>query len=54
MVKNLPVTWKTWVKALGWEDPLAEDVATCSSILAGRNQWTEESGRLQAMGSQKS
>ena len=38
---------------MGWEDPLDEEVATHSSILAGKIQWTEESGRLQSTGSQK-
>ena len=36
MVKNLPAIWETWVKSLGWEDPLEEDMATHSSILAWR------------------
>ena len=40
------------VRSLGWEDPLEEDVATHSSILAWRIPWTEEPGRLQSMGSQ--
>ena len=34
MVKNLPAAWKTWVQSLGQEDPLEEDMATHSSILA--------------------
>ena len=33
-VKNLPVMQKTWVRSLGWEDPLEESTATHSSILA--------------------
>ena len=37
MVKNLPAIWETWVKSLGWEDPLKEGMATYSSILAWRN-----------------
>ena len=36
MVKNLPAMWKTWLPSLGWEDPLGEDMATHSSILAWR------------------
>ena len=36
MVKNLPAVWETWVRSLGWEDPLEEDMATYSSILAWR------------------
>ena len=35
-----------WVGSLGWEDPLEEDMAIHSSILAWRIPWTEESGRL--------
>ena len=37
----------------GWEDPLEEVMATHSSILAWRIPWTEESGRLQSVGSQR-
>ena len=36
VVKNLPTMWETWVRSLGWEDPLEEDMATHSSILAWR------------------
>ena len=36
MVKNLHAMWETWVQFLGWEDPLEEDMATHSSILAWR------------------
>ena len=35
-VKNLPAVWETWVRFLGWEDPLEEGMATHSSILAWR------------------
>ena len=35
-VKNLPAMWETWVRSLGWEDPLEEGMATYSSILAWR------------------
>ena len=52
-VKNLSTLQETWVQSLGWEDPLAEGMATHSSILAWRIPWTEESGRLQSMGSQR-
>ena len=34
MVKNPPTMWETWIRSLGWEDPLEEDMATHSSILA--------------------
>ena len=36
MVKNLPAMWKTWVRSLGWEDPLEEAMATHSNIFAWR------------------
>ena len=36
MVKSLPAMRETWVQSLGWEDPLDEDMATLSSILAWR------------------
>ena len=35
-VKNPPTVWGTWVRALGWEDPLEEGMPTHSSILAWR------------------
>ena len=46
-------TQETRVRSLGWEDPLEEEMATCS-ILAQKTPWTEEPGRLQTMGLQKS
>ena len=36
MVKNPPAMQETWVRSLDWEDPLEEDIATHSSILAWR------------------
>ena len=36
MVKNLPATWEIWVQSLSWEDPLEEEMAIHSSILAWR------------------
>ena len=42
------------VRSLGWEDPLEESMATRSSVLAWRIPGTEEPGRLQSMGLQKS
>ena len=53
MVKNLPIMQETWVQSLGGEDPLEEEMATVSSILAWRIPWTEEPGGLQSMGSQR-
>ena len=34
MVRNLPAIWETWVRSLGWKDPLEEGMATHSSIRA--------------------
>ena len=39
MVKNPPATWETWVRSLGWEDPLEKGKATHSSIPAWRIPW---------------
>ena len=39
MVKNPPAIQETWVRSLGWEDPLEEGMATHSSILAWRILW---------------
>ena len=44
---------ETGVQSLGREDPLEKEMATHSSILAWEIPWTEESGRLQSMGSQR-
>ena len=52
-VKNLPAVQETWVRSLGWEDPLEKEMATHSSILAWKIPWTEEPGGLQSMGSQR-
>ena len=46
MVRNLPAIQETWVKSLDGEDPLKEEMATHSSMLAGIILWTEKSGRL--------
>ena len=40
LVKNLPAMWETWVRFLGWEDPLEKGKASHSSILAWRIPWT--------------
>ena len=56
MVKNhLPMqeTQELWVQSLGWEDPLEEEMATHSSILAWRIPWKEEPGGLWPMRSQR-
>ena len=54
MVKNPPAKQETHVRSLGGEDPLENEMATHSSILAWEIPWPEESGGLQSMGSQKS
>ena len=53
MVKNPPAVQETWVQFLGLEDPLEEEMATHSSILAWRIPQIEEPGGLQSMGSQR-
>ena len=53
MVRNLPAMKKTWVRSVGREDPLEEDMAIHSSFLAWKLPWTQESGRLQSIGSQR-
>ena len=53
MVKNPSAFWETWVQVLSWEDPLEEDMATHSSVLAWRIPWAEELDGLQSMGLQK-
>ena len=56
VVKNLPVNaGDTGDEGLitGWEDPLEQDMATDSSILAWKMPWTEEPGGQQSMGSQR-
>ena len=50
MVKNLPAMWETWVRSLGWENPLQKGTDAHFNILAWRIPWTEETGRLQSMG----
>ena len=50
LVKNLPAMQETWVRSLGQEDPLENEMATHSSILAWRIPWMEELGGLQFMG----
>ena len=52
-VKNSPAMQETWVQSLDQEDPLEKGMDTHSSILAWRIPWTEETGRLHSMGSQR-
>ena len=51
-VKRLSTMRETWVRSLGWEDPLEKEMAVHSSTLASKIPWTEEPCRLQSMGSQ--
>ena len=51
-VNNSPTMQETWVRSVGWEDPLEKGTATYSSILAWRTPWTEELGRPQSVGLQ--
>ena len=53
MVKRLPAMRETWVRSLGWEDPLEKEMAAHSSTLSWKIPWTEEPCRLQSMGSQR-
>ena len=52
MVKSMTTMWETWVRSLSWEDPL-EKGTTPSSILAWKIPWTEETGGLYLIGSQR-
>ena len=52
-VKRLPAMRETRVQSLGGEDSLEKEMAIHSSILARKIPWTEETGRLQSMGSQR-
>ena len=51
MVKNPPAMPETWVRSLGWADPLEEGMTTHSCILAWRISRTEEPGGLPSVGS---
>uniref|UniRef100_A0A8C6FYA0 Uncharacterized protein n=1 Tax=Moschus moschiferus TaxID=68415 RepID=A0A8C6FYA0_MOSMO len=52
-VKHLSAVRETWVRSLGWVDPLEKEMATHSSTLSWKIPWTEEPGMLQSMGSQR-
>ena len=54
LVKNLSAMQETQVWSLFWEDSLEKEMTTRSSILAWEIPLTEETGRLQSMGSQES
>ena len=52
-VEPLPAVREPWVQSLGWEEALAKQTATHSSILSWKIPRTEEPGRLQSMGLQR-
>ena len=54
-VKPLSTIRETWVRSLGWEDPLEKEMAIHSNTIAWKIPWIfpEGPGRLQSMGSQK-
>ena len=45
--------WETWVRSLGWQDPLEEAWQPTPVFLPGESPWTEEPGELQSMGWQR-
>ena len=53
LVKNPSAMQQTWVRFLGWDDPLEKEMATHSSILIWKIPWVEEPGGLQSLGSQR-
>ena len=53
MVKNMSAMRVTWIRSLGWEDPLEKRMATHSSIPAWKIPWMAEPDRLLSMGSQR-
>jgi len=53
VVKNSPANAGNAVQSLGWEDPLEEEKATLSRILAWEILWTKEPGGVQSIGSQR-
>ena len=53
MVKRLLAMRETWVRSLGCKDPLEEEMATHSSILARRITWAVELGEQQSLGLKK-
>ena len=54
MPETLAQMYQMQVRSLGREDPLEEEMATHSGILAWETPWTEEPGGLQSMGVAKS
>ena len=52
-VRRLPAMQETWIRFLGWEDPLEKEMTIHSSILAWKIPWMEEPDWLQLMGLQR-
>ena len=52
-IKNLSAMQETWVRSLGQEDHLEEEMATHFSVFAQKIPWTEDPGELQSTGSQR-
>ena len=50
LVRNPPAMWETWVRSLGWEDPLEKGKAVHSSILAWTIPWIVKSTGSQRVG----
>ena len=53
IVKRLSTMRETWIRSLGWEDPLEKEMTIHSSSIAWKIPWTEEPGRLHSMRSQR-
>ena len=53
-VRNLPAVRETWIRSLGWEEPLEKEMATNSSIIAWRIPWTEGPGGYSPWGHKES
>ena len=53
MVKRLSTMQETWVRALGWEDPLEKEMAIHSRTIAWKIPWTKKPRGLQSMGLQR-
>ena len=53
-VKNPPAMWETWVRSLGWDDPLEEGMVTHSSILAWKIPMDRGAWRAVVYGVEKS
>ena len=52
-IKNPPAVQETWVRSLGWEDPLRIAWQPTQVFLPGESPWAEEPGGLQFMGLQR-